>query len=115
MKRTSTLPGTRRRHFRRAVREDLMKRKKLGAQPGTSLRFREAALVAAAAGAVAVGAFAIGALAIGRLAIRRIVAGKVEFKSVKIRDLAVSRLRAGEVTVSGSLKLPATRFESKTS
>ncbi len=84
------------------------------ARSPVSLRFRKVALKAAAAGAfaagaVAVGAFAIGALAIGRLAIRRIVAGKVEFKSVKIQELTVARLRAGEVTVSDSLKLPVTR------
>lgn len=114
MKRISTWPGAQRRHLRREAREDLMNRKNLATQTGTSLRFHNVALKAAAAGAfaagaVAVGAFAIGALAIGRLAIRRIAAGKVEFKSVKIQDLTVAQLRAGEVTVSDSLKLPVTR------
>jgi hypothetical protein len=71
------------------------------------LRYRDLALMAAAAGAVAVGAIAIGALAIGRLAIRNAVVGSAKFKSLKIEDLTVARLRAGEVTVSGSLNLPA--------
>lgn len=70
------------------------------------LGFRSVALIATAIGAVAVGAFAIGALAIGRLAIRRALVGNAEFKSLVIQDLAVTRLHAAEVTVSGSLNLP---------
>jgi hypothetical protein len=68
--------------------------------------FRDLAVTAAAIGAVAVGAFAIGALSIGWLAIRRISVGKAKFESLEIRDLTVTRLRAGDLTVSGSLKLP---------
>jgi hypothetical protein len=71
-----------------------------------SLGFRGCVMIAAAIGAVAVGAFAIGALAIGRLAIRRIVIDSAKLKSLEIQDLTVKRLRAGEVTVSDSLKLP---------
>jgi hypothetical protein len=66
------------------------------------LAFGGVALAATAIGALAVGAFAIGALAIGRLAIRRIVADGAEFKSVKIEELTVNRLR-----VSDSLELPS--------
>lgn len=120
MKRISTLPATRRRRLRRKAREDSVNRKKLVARSGTSPQLREVALKAAAAGAfaagaIAVGALAIGALAIGRLAIRRIVAGSAEFKSVKIHDLIVARLRAGDVTVSDSLKLPMTKVVRQTS
>jgi hypothetical protein len=72
----------------------------------TSDGIRGIAAMSAAIGAVAVGAFAIGALAIGRLAVRRLLAGEVELESVRIRDLAVDRLLASDVTVRESLKLP---------
>ncbi len=72
------------------------------------VHYRGVAPIATAIGAVAVGAFAIGALAIGRLAIRRIAVESAKFKSLEILDLTVRRLRAAEVTVSDSLKLPAT-------
>jgi len=65
------------------------------------------AIVGASFGAVAVGAFAIGALAIGRLAIRRVLLEGAEIGSLRIRDLSVTRLHAGEVIVSDSLELPA--------
>jgi hypothetical protein len=68
--------------------------------------FHEIAIMATAIGAVAVGAFAIGALSIGWLAIRRISVGKAKFESLEIRDLTVTRLRADDLTVSGSFKLP---------
>ena len=71
-----------------------------------SLGFRGLAMTATAIGAVAVGAFAIGALAIPRLAIRRVVVDSAKFKSLEIEELTVTRLRAAEVTVSDSLKLP---------
>lgn len=86
-----------------------------GAKEGTQMKernsskaiaFRGVAMTATAIGAVAVGAFAIGALAIGRLAIRRLLVERVKFKSLEIEELTVTRLRAGEVTVSESLKLP---------
>jgi len=73
--------------------------------------FRGLALIAAAIGAVAAGAFAIGPLAIGKLAIRRLSIENAEFKSLEIQDLTVSRLRAAEVTVSESLKLPGTSVD----
>jgi hypothetical protein len=63
-------------------------------------------MIATAMGAVAVGAFAIGAFAIGRLAVGRLVVGNVKFKSVEIETLSVSRLRAADVTVTNSVKLP---------
>jgi hypothetical protein len=69
---------------------------------------RGLAIIATAIGAVAIGAFAIGALSIRRLVIRRVVIECGEFKSLAIQDLTVTRLRAAEVTVSDSLKLPVT-------
>jgi hypothetical protein len=54
---------------------------------------------------VAIVAIAIGALAIGRLAIRRVVVETAKLKSLEIQDLSVTRLHAGEITVSDSLKL----------
>jgi hypothetical protein len=71
-----------------------------------SLGLRGVVMIATALGAVAIGTFAIGALSIRRLAIRRVVIDGTEFKSLKIRDLTVSRLHAAEVTFSDSLKLP---------
>jgi hypothetical protein len=71
-----------------------------------NLGFSGVAMIATAIGAVAVGAFAIGALAIRRLAIGRVVIDSAEFKSPKIQDLTVTRLRAAEVNVSDSLNLP---------
>lgn len=65
-----------------------------------------AALVAVAVGAVAVGAFAIGALVIGRLVVRRITVDSAKFKPLEIQELVVTRLQAGEVVVTDSLKLP---------
>ena len=53
------------------------------------LGLRGVAVIATAIGAVAIGAFAIGALAI-----RRVVIDSDEFKSLAIRDLTVTRLRA---------------------
>jgi hypothetical protein len=78
--------------------------RKLGS--GKDRSSRGVAIGAAALGAVAVGAFAIGVLAIGRLVIRRLLAGQVEFDSFRVRDLAVTRLRVGELVVSDSLELP---------
>jgi hypothetical protein len=69
---------------------------------------RGLAVIATAIGAVAIGAFAIGALSIRRLAIRRVFIECGEFKTLAIQDLTVTRLRAAEVTVSDSLKLPET-------
>ena len=69
------------------------------------------AMLATAIGAVAVGAFAIGALAIGRLKIRRVIIDGAEFKSLEIHDLTVTRLRAAEVIVSDSLKLPGSNVD----
>jgi hypothetical protein len=72
-----------------------------------SLVLPRLALVATAIGAVAVGAFAVGALAIGRLAIRRGRSRGARLKSLEIEDLTVKRLHAAEITVNGSLNLPA--------
>jgi hypothetical protein len=76
-----------------------------------SVVLRGAKVIGAAAGAVAVGAFAVGALAIGVLAIRRIAiqsiaVEKAKFKSLGIEELTVRHLKAGDVTVSGALKVP---------
>jgi hypothetical protein len=80
-----------------------------------SANLRGVALIASASRAVAVGAFAIGALAIGRLAIRRVVIDSAKLKSLEIQDLTVTRLRAAEVTVSASLKLPESDVSSRIS
>jgi hypothetical protein len=72
-----------------------------------SLGFRGVAIIASAIGAVAVGAFAIGALAVGRMAIRQLVIENAKFKTIESQDLSVKRLRAAEVTVSASLRLPS--------
>ena len=61
------------------------------------------------------GTFAIGALAIGRLAIRRLSVESAKFKSLEIQDLAVTRLRAAEVIVCDSLKLPGSNGDHKIS
>jgi len=74
---------------------------------------RGVVMLATAFGAVAVGAFAIGALAIRRLAISRVVVGRAKFKSLEIEELTVTRLRAGEVTVSDSLKLPESNVDTE--
>ena len=71
-----------------------------------SLGLRGAAIIGAAIGALAVGAFAIGALAIRRLAIQRVAVERAKFKSLEIEELTVKHLRAGDVTVSGSIELP---------
>jgi hypothetical protein len=68
------------------------------------LAMRSVAVIATAVGAVAVGAFAIGALAIWRLAIKSVVIDHAEFKSLSIGDLTVAKVRAGEVTVTGSIR-----------
>jgi hypothetical protein len=95
-------------HSRRTLGGEFMK-------DSQSLGFRGVAMMAAAIGAVAVGAFAIGALTIRRLTIRRVVIGSAEFKTLEIRDLTVKRLRAAEVTVSDSLKLPGSDISPKIS
>jgi hypothetical protein len=76
--------------------------------------FPGVALIATAIGAAAVGGFAIGALAIGRFAIRRVLVESAQFKSLEIEDLTVTQLRAAEVTVSDSLKLPRNRGDRTT-
>jgi hypothetical protein len=59
----------------------------------------------------------IGAVLMGytRLAIRRIVAGGADFTSLAIEDLTVIRLRAADITVSDSLKLPLSDVTPKVS
>lgn len=74
-----------------------------------SLSFRGVAMIATAIGAVA-----IGALDIGRLAIRRVEIENAKFKSLEIDDLIVKRIHSFDVTVSDSLKVPASPFEHKT-
>jgi hypothetical protein len=82
-----------------------------GTRSSQSLGFHGVAIIATAIGAVAVGAFAIGALAIGRLAIRRVQLDNAKIRSLEIDNLVVKRIRAADVTVSGSLKLPAGDIE----
>ncbi|MGO8970767.1 MAG: hypothetical protein ACLQDQ_14505 [Myxococcaceae bacterium] len=72
--------------------------------------FGDVATIATAIGAVAIGAFAIGTLAVGRVAVRR-----AKFKSLEIEDLAVTRLHAGELKVSGSLQFPGSEVERQVS
>jgi hypothetical protein len=62
--------------------------------------------IAFALGFVAAGSVAIGALAIRRLAIRQLAVDRAALKSLTIGTLTVKHLRAGDVTVSGSLELP---------
>lgn len=69
---------------------------------------RSGAMIGLAIGAVAVGAFAIGALAIRRLAIRRLLVGSAELQSLRIDDLVVTRIHAGEIIASDSLTVPRT-------
>ena len=65
------------------------------------------AIEAHAVGALAFGALAIGALAIGRLTIRRLAIGNAGFRSRKLDDLQVKRLRAGKLEQpDASLKEP---------
>jgi hypothetical protein len=64
------------------------------------------ALGTVALGAVAVGAGAIGALTIWRLAIRRMAVDRASFRALDIHELTVTRIRAGDITVSRSLELP---------
>jgi hypothetical protein len=58
---------------------------------------------------------AIGAPSIRRLAIRRVLIESAEFKSLEIQDLSVTRLRAAEITVSDSVKLPRSNVDRKIS
>src|SRR5208283_130030 len=69
------------------------------------------ALIGLAIGAVAVGGFAVGAFVIGRLVIRRVSIESAKFKSLQIQDLTVTRLRAAELVVSDSLKLPESSID----
>ena len=67
-------------------------------QPNSrDLGLRGVATIAGAMGAVVIGAFAIGALMIRRLAIQG------------LEELTVTRLRAADVAVSDTLKLPEVR------
>src|SRR5262249_59891273 len=68
-----------------------------------SRSFRGVATAALAMGAVATGAFAIGVLTIGRLLIRGVLIEKARFRTLEIEELAVKRLNAGDVAVTGSL------------
>ena len=45
----------------------------------------------------------------------RVLVESAEFKSLEIQDLTVTRLRAAEVTVSDSLKVPESNVDRKTS
>lgn len=76
-----------------------------------SLGVGDIAMMEAAFGAVAVRAAAIGALAIWRLAIDGVRVGRAGLKSLQIKDLVVTRLHAGEPTVSGPLELPRSDVE----
>jgi hypothetical protein len=74
-------------------------------------RVGRAAVGANAMGALAVGAFAVGALALGACAIGRLVVGKLmiqraELKSISIEDVAITRSRVRELTVTDSLIAP---------
>jgi len=57
-------------------------------------------------GAAAVGAFAVGASTIRLLAIGRVGAGGPQVVTLEVQDLAVTRLRVGDVVVTGALELP---------
>jgi hypothetical protein len=73
----------------------------------TSQRFTSggAAVIATAVGAMAIGALAIGVLGIRRLVVRRVAIDHAEFKSLVIGELIVAHLRAGDVTVTDTLKM----------
>ncbi len=64
-----------------------------------------------AVGALAVGALAIGALAVGALAIGRLVIGRLAVREARVRSLdldevAVKRLRVGEIVITDALRTP---------
>jgi hypothetical protein len=64
----------------------------------------------AAAGAkmaMALGALAIGALAVRWLGIGWLAVGKARIGALEIGELKVDRLRAGDLSVTGVLELPA--------
>jgi hypothetical protein len=78
----------------------LLKQRRLGLD--------DLAAVATAMGAGAVGVFEVGASTIRWLAIGHVAIGNATFVTLEVQDLAVTRLRVGEVVVTGSLELPET-------
>ena len=64
------------------------------------------AVVATAMGAAAVGAFAVGASTIRWLAIGRVAEGNAQVVTLEVQDLTVTRLRIGDVVLTGALELP---------
>jgi Na+/H+ antiporter NhaC len=76
----------------------LLKQRRLGLDDLTA--------VATAMGAAAVGAFAVGASTIRWLAIGRVAAGNAQVVTLQLQDLAVTRLRVGDVVVTGCIDLP---------
>ena len=78
----------------------LLKQRRLGLD--------DLAVVATAMGAAAIGAFAVGALTIRWLAIGRLAVGNAKVVTLEVQDLAVTRLRVGDVIVTGAIELPET-------
>jgi hypothetical protein len=66
------------------------------------------AMVATAMGAATVGAFAAGASTIRWLAIGGVSAGNARVVTLEVQDLAATRLRVGDVVVTGAPELPET-------
>lgn len=81
-----------------------------GIQTSRAMSIGTAAIAVVSIGAVAVGAVAIGAMTIGRLAIRRIAIEAAQIRSLEIEELNVRRLRAADVEVSGTLRMPASEL-----
>jgi hypothetical protein len=78
----------------------LLKQRRLGLD--------DLAVVASAMGAATVGVFAVGASTIRWLAIGQLAAGNAKFVTLEVQDVAVTRLRVGDVVLTGSLELPET-------
>jgi hypothetical protein len=67
---------------------------------------RHLGTLAAATAAVAAGAVAIGVLVIRKLWIRHLVVDRADLRSLQIEELHVVRLRAEDVTVTTSMRMP---------
>jgi hypothetical protein len=73
------------------------------------------AVVANAMGADAVGVLPVGALTIRWLAIGPVADGNATVVTLEVQDLAETRLRVGDVVVTGALQLPETNDSPKIS
>jgi hypothetical protein len=72
------------------------------------LELEDLAMIATAMGAVAVDGFSVGGSTIRWLAIGGVESGQAKVVSLELQDLAVARLRVGDVVVTGAVELPET-------